>query len=488
MPVWSEQQSAIFDQMSSGSGNLLVRARAGTGKTTTICEGVRNASGRVLLAAFNKKIAEELQSRVGHLSNVEAKTLHSIGFSLVRRHCDDVRIDAGRGDALAIAALGEGEHSRDLVKLVSKLASLGKSVAPHGDPTEIYRVALDYDVTPDEAQEKMGYNTARIALVAHDAMSRALVIDYESPAIDFDDMVYLPVALKLASPRYDMVVIDEAQDMNQSQLELALAICRGRVVVVGDDRQAIYGFRGASSGALDSLKTQLNAKELSLNVTFRCAQSIVEHAKRLVPDFVAHASNPPGIIQECGRDQLIASGQAGDFVISRKNAPLAGLALSFIRAGKAARIEGRDIGKALAGIVKKCEATMTADMIERLKKWRDKEVAKAIRVHGEKAAPKILNINDQFETIIAMTDDLEFTFEVLNRMEMMFSDKSESDRYSCILLSSIHRAKGLEADRVFVLRDTLYPFGDRTDQEERNLEYVACTRAKSVLVWVGGVS
>jgi len=63
--VWSAQQEAIFGWFGSAGGNLVVRARAGTGKTTTILEGIGRApEGKILLCAFNKRIAEELQTKV----------------------------------------------------------------------------------------------------------------------------------------------------------------------------------------------------------------------------------------------------------------------------------------------------------------------------------------------------------------------------------------------------------------------------------------
>ena len=72
-----------------------------------------------------------------------------------------------------------------------------------------------------------------------------------------------------------MVVVDEAQDMTSAQLEIAVGACKrgGRVVIVGDDRQAIYGFRGADSGGLDRLKKLLKAKELGLTTTYRLPEA-----------------------------------------------------------------------------------------------------------------------------------------------------------------------------------------------------------------------
>src|ERR1700761_7815745 len=85
---WSEQQVRIFNWFKSGRGHLIVRARAGTGKTTTILEAVTHApENKILLAAFNKRIARELEEKLGGWkfgAPVEAKTLHGLGYSFVK--------------------------------------------------------------------------------------------------------------------------------------------------------------------------------------------------------------------------------------------------------------------------------------------------------------------------------------------------------------------------------------------------------------------
>jgi DNA helicase IV len=93
-----------------------------------------------------------------------------------------------------------------------------------------------------------------------------------------------------------LVIIDEAQDMNASQLLLAMKSCKkgGRIAVVGDDRQAIYGFRGADSNSLDRLKGELVAHELGLTTTYRCPKVVVAGAARLVPDYTAAPAAPEG--------------------------------------------------------------------------------------------------------------------------------------------------------------------------------------------------
>ena len=99
------EQQAIFDALANvDSGNILVRARAGTGKTTTILQGLSHApeaiTGRVLLAAFNKSIATELGAKVrrmGLADNVECSTLHSLGNRLIREACPRRKMEPQAG-------------------------------------------------------------------------------------------------------------------------------------------------------------------------------------------------------------------------------------------------------------------------------------------------------------------------------------------------------------------------------------------------------
>jgi len=90
-----------------------------------------------------------------------------------------------------------------------------------------------------------------------------------TPVIDFADMIFLPLVHRWVRPWFDLVVLDEAQDWTRAMLQLVRGCCRrdGRICIVGDDRQAIYAFRGADSSSLDRLKAELKAAELGLKTT-----------------------------------------------------------------------------------------------------------------------------------------------------------------------------------------------------------------------------
>ena len=479
--TWSAQQSAIFDWFRDGEGNLVVRARAGTGKTTTLLEGIQCApENRILLAAFNKSIANELAGRLSN-PNAEAKTLHSLGLRFVRRNWSNIRIDSEGERAERIARMSCGDDVPDpIVRLVVKLASKGKTIAPLAKESRpLLGLAYAFDCVPEEEWEEDGYDAEWVAERALAAME--LCARTRDGLIDFDDMLFLPIRNRWIRPWFNLVVVDECQDLSRAQILLAYGACKGRMAVVGDDRQAIYGWRGADSGSLDRLKSKLKATELGLTVTYRCPTKVVEVAQKLVPDFTAAANAAPGEVSESAFEKMLDSIELGDFLLSRKNAPLVASCLALLKRGKRARIQGRDIGAGLKRIVRKLGDGAPMPMfLERLTRWAERKITRVLASGVRSADERAAQIRDQADTLQALAEDLSGVRELEARIDDLFTDRP-GPRIVC---SSVHRAKGLEADRVFVLQDTLR----RTTQlEEQNIEYVAITRAKSQLVWVNGL-
>lgn len=500
---WSPQQQEIFDWFANADGNLVVRARAGTGKTTTIVEGISHApEDRILLAAFNKKIAVELSERLKN-PKAQAKTLHSLGFGFVMQNWPGVKLDAReRGKGLireAIQKHFERQGEMEAISLVdkvpfqfitmgAKLLGLAREIIPFAnDPADIADLAWDYDCVPEKRWRTMGWTVTALAKFVLEAMELALE---PTNKIDFSDMLYLPVRLGWAYPRFNLVCIDECQDMNTSQLILAQrsVFPDGRIVVVGDDRQAIYGFRGADSESVDRLKDELDADELGLTTTYRCPRLVVEEANRIVDDFFAAEDAPSGIVREVHIDDLVDEVVPGDFVLSRSNAPLTRTCLNFLKAGIRAKVEGRDIGKKLAEIVKKARKGTNDKLtfLQNLDQWENEEVDKAQEAGKEYHA---IFIKDQGDTIRVLLEASETVYALESLIEKLFGDISDSEGKKQVICSTVHKAKGLERNRVFILQKTLYPGvkdGEAPPLEEANIEYVAITRAMNELVWVTG--
>ena len=487
--VWLEQQQDIFrwfEQVDPDHNpNLVVRARAGTGKTTTIIEGVnRVPESSILVCAFNKKIAEELNSRIDNSSAV-AKTLHSVGYQAIRREWGGIPVAKGNTRAEYLTNLVGGKTMPPQIhRLVTQLHTKARDMVPTSATREVLTdLAEFFDLVPDEGWGQ--YDLEFVVGSAYAAVQHAAICKpTHDTGIDFADMIFLPLVWSLLSKDYDLVVVDEAQDLTVAQLTTAQRVCSGRICLVGDDKQAIYGFRGADSGSLDRLKGELQALELPLTMTFRCAQAIVRRAQGLVPDIQAGPSNPEGTVDALGHPGMLEGVLPGEFILSRLNAPLVSITLQLLRQGKRARMAGRDLGAGILAILNKLKCydrTPIEDLMIRLEEWERKTTT---RLAASGRLELVDRTRDQANMIRALVTDggIRNTGDFIQRCQWLFTDDVDTEQ---ILCSSVHKAKGLEAGRVYILQESLYRRG--TTQEEKNIEYVATTRAKQHLTLVTGV-
>ncbi len=507
---WSSLQDDIFIEFRDGDRHIIVRARAGTGKTTTIVEAVlqyleAHPQKSVIVCAFNKRIADELVKRFTGYP-VTVKTLHAIGYALVLKHWPGVQVSFSTDRARDLTDRVTSETVPDAIKkLISNLHTKGREIAPHAAQiSDLTDIAIRFECDPDKEHSDcqrcylpredhddasdhayVGYDLTYVIQKALDAME--LAANERPVAIDGSDMIFLPVRLGLLRKMWDIAVVDEAQDMTPAQLEIAQGVTRERLMIVGDDKQGIYAYRGADSGALDRLKAELDAIELPLNTTYRCAKSIVRAAQRLVPDFEAGPDNPEGTVTYLDQELLTAEAQPGDFILSRVNAPLVSVAMSLLKQGKRARIAGKDIGKGLVTMVRKFKARSVPDLLSKISAWETREV---IRLDAKFPAPGFDHSLFFFVVngvLFAETNDdigvVEkrqiFVIFFVDKRIALFTDDGLGDA-GVITCSSVHKAKGLEARKVFVLADTLREH----TQEEINITYVAITRAKEDLVYV----
>lgn len=474
---WSAEQNAIFEYARTGTGNLVVQARAGTGKTTTIKAMFSQCpEAEMLYAVFNKKNQIEAQNSITD-ARVEIKTLHAVGYKLIRsvwstaKPDDDVEFDR-------VEQVVSRNAPDEVAGAVRKLVGFAKNmfVAPTID--DLLDLMDCRGIEVSELFEADGWTPNRLANCAMQVLELSKQRD-PAGRISFNDMVWLPVAMGWVRASYDLVVVDEAQDMNLPQLLMAIGLSRGRIVVVGDDRQAIYGFRGAAQDGMNLMRSKLQASVLPLTITYRCPKAVVALAAEIVPDYRAAGAAPAGEVKSMGDSIILESAKIGDAILSRANAPLMPLCLQLLRRGVSARIEGRDIGKTLAAIVRKINADSVPRFIEKVAKWADRQKA---RCRGSKHfESKAAVIDDQAACLTAVAEGVSSVSEIEPRLLSLFQD-SDGFQKPAVVLSSVHKAKGLEWNRVFLLTKTFKQ--SAKEGEEANIYYVAVTRAKSELVLV----
>lgn len=491
------QQEAVVESFRSGTGDLCATARAGAGKSTVLIDGVmarRNPGmSSVTMCAFGKRNADDLVAKLkiaGADRYVRAKTIHGLGYRAISRALGRgrrINVNQYREYELALDVLGGAEAVDDEAKSVGRLAALAKEIRPDDTSWETLReLAVDFGIAESDDEDEDSWQIAGdLATTALDVLEKSRVVGGE---ISYSDMLWLPLVKRWTPDPADLVCVDEAQDLAPAQLRLAAMVRRsgGRIIVCGDDRQAIFSWRGAAPGALERVARALGAKRLALTVSFRCAAAIVAEARRIVPDFEAAPGAPDGIVRAAAEAELLAMAKPGDFVLSRTNAPLARICLGLIRAGTRAYIVGgSDLGPGLIALIKKLAprgamADPLTEMLVRLGKWRDREIAKA-KVH--KRERRIEQVEDQAAMIVALSTDVDDIGALLAVIERIFADDG-GPRVAC---STVHRAKGLEADRVWILAETLESIRGRTPLEaleESNIKYVAITRARRELIWV----
>lgn len=288
---------------------------------------------------------------------------------------------------------------------------------------------------------------------------------------------------------------------------------------------SIYGFTGADCESMDRMTQMTNAKVFPLTLTYRCPQIVVEMVKQYIPAYRAHESNPVGEYKCCTllptaqpapllggtpTATVADEGQAGmagttttttpsfwefapftadDAVICRKNKPLVELCYTFLRKRIPARIEGREIGGGLIKLCTKWKVTQLEALEERLENYREREMEK---FRAKKQDGRADDISDKVDTIMTLIDATRdeggrSVSDLTGLIGRMFGDTPEGQKPACIVLSSVHKFKGREAKRVFILgRNAFMPSKlARTEQEkrqERNLIVVAMTRPLYTLV------
>lgn len=495
--VPSEMQTSFFSWVSGGRGCAILEAVAGSGKSTTIVRALTFIPEwvPVLILAFNAAIVTEMKEKVAALGkelgrdfrNVRVSTFHSLGFGALKKlfNCDHRAI---KTDPNKLLTLAEQLWSAETVELygsfVCDLVSLAKGEGIgtglcHDETREWTRLIEHHDLTHSsyDADDETAIRLAR------ELLSHSTTVAKDKRWIDYDDMLYLPLKWRLKHFGQGWVFIDEAQDTNPARRAMARGALKvgGRLCAVGDRRQAIYGFTGASHDALDLIAQDFNATRMPLTVSYRCPQAALEAVGHLAPEFSVHASAPRGSYRRyVTLDDALKVLKPTDAVVCRNVAPLVTLAYGLMRRRVACRILGREIGAGLVKLVKSMRAKTLDAMLEKLEAWRERETAKFLAQKKEQKADAVDDrVNCVLEFVSQLDENSRTVPKLIAAIEATFSNEDGSPR---LTLMSCHKAKGLEFESVALLRSDLMPSPwarqEWQQEQERNLEYVAGTRFK----------
>lgn len=492
--VPSKYQSDIFEFVKHGNGNAVIEAVAGSGKSTTAlkCLELMGSGDKILLTAFNKEIVKELDKKKKKLSNtnsIDCRTLHSLGeLILMENYPGQIDQNPNKFKYKGyinnnIFSLSHGYfgklNTKDRKKYIDNIiryVNFGRDYMCEN--------VSDMDYIESHYGIPTFYNEKEVAL---DVMEWGKA---NISTIDFKDMLWLPLVLncKPYGHIYDWIVCDECQDINVAQRKVLLLCTKmsTRMLFFGEKVQSIYSFMGSDYRSFDELRKLPNTISLPLSISYRCSKSVVNFAKRFNPNIEAREDAPEGSVRtNVGIEEI----DDGDMVLCRNNAPLLQLYCQLAKLNKPAMIRGKDVGREFINLIKETKETELNKNLYKVgvfsKLYNDllneiDIVMKRYNVTMDMAIEddSVEKLYDQIQALEAISDGMTTSEELIEKIESLFSDKKNNG----IELSTIHKAKGLESDNVFICCPSLIPSKSAKEdwelQQEFHLEYVAYTRAK----------
>lgn len=473
---FSKYQKDIFNAIKTSKSNICINATAGSGKTTTLIFALKLIPRfkKTIFLSFSNAIVNTLKDRVP--TTVQATTLHSLGMRFVTRYYPGIRVNPNKYSQLAL--LLYGQKTKEVFKKAYQIQDISSYVRMTLTPLEIDEIEKmcdKYDINYEaETIEKT------IELIQADQFPSS---------IDFADMVFLPATQDdMIQEQFDYVFLDEAQDSSKAQIEFVKNLLKpntGRLISVGDNEQSIYSFSGGDIDAFNSLQSLPNTIKLPLSVSYRCGRRIVEQARKISKKIESHPKAIEGEVRNGFVDEI----QEGDMVLCRNNMPLVAMYFKLIEDNKKAKIYGKDIEKGIVQIVEKCMSKYREKFIdnlyEELDKVRDELFKKGVR--NPEKHERYGNMCDKVDLIEIIAGKVNSTAEIIPLIKNMFVD----NEIEGVKLMTCHKSKGMENDRVFLMQHydgkKLIPSQFATQkwqlEQEKNLEFVAITRAKKELIY-----
>jgi len=287
-----------FAAVNTIQGPVLVIAGAGSGKTRVIeyrvLSLVQNkvSPGSILLLTFTRNAAREMISRAAkhdaHCRNVEGGTFHSFAYKILKRYAKTI----GFPDSFTV--LDEGDAEEAIHRCCNQLGFFEKERRyPRKDTLRnIISISVNKHIPVGEVLKKEYPHFMQYASDIEALREKYTEYKIRSNYLDYDDLlVYLRLLLEneeireRLSRRYKFIMVDEYQDTNklQGDITFSLAERHRNIMVVGDDAQSIYGFRGASHENIMEFPERFpECKIIKLEENYRSTQSILDVANAVM--------------------------------------------------------------------------------------------------------------------------------------------------------------------------------------------------------------
>lgn len=540
----STYQRDILDFfLNNPQSNMLVNALAGSGKSTTACMLSEHSKTSDLYIAFNASVVEEFKKKIKN-PKTKVMTMHSLAYSIMLYNVEQESKDSGekpkgfgsQRSKRTVSLDNFKPHKildEEITKRYGRYIEFAKRVFLKDNYVNLYnlcRLTLT-DMSSNKDVSRLiddhvlflyygdeGYSAPDISEIT----STLKILDTKSRqqfetqgVIDFTDMLWITFnKLKYDNwevpywALYTNIYCDEVQDFSNIQLNFLKFIKRtkGRYVFIGDFHQAIYNFAGANAQAFNQIPKMFAPVEtFDLPICYRCAKSHLSRVNREYGIPILPCDDAPmGFVKTIDKNKISEYAKAGDMVISRKNKWIAEVVLDLARNGTPIFIEDKDMVAAIKRQIlsSKCTSVGTLEkflqkVISNYNKKLFEIVSKNVREggHEEERLEAVAETNSKIDNTSFLLEILEGYLENHASSDSIskfsnFIDKllNTTSSPNCVRLCSIHKAKGLEATNVFVLNEAKINYDFRNSKEqniqEKNLSYIATTRAKEGLYLV----
>ncbi len=504
------QQAAVTNL----KGPLAIIAGAGSGKTRTISHRIaygiatgEYAEGRVLALTYTNRAAAELRSRLRLLGapGVQVRTFHAAALAQLQFFWPQLT------ESMAPKLVTQkASMVNEVLDDMSIRVSDQERLALQAEVEYLRYAMLEIDQYESLERPRLALNAARFV----DFFRRYEQFKQQKRIVDWEDAILLTCGLLRNETRmlshvqqqYRYFTVDEYQDISplqQSLLETWLGE-RDELCVVGDPRQTIYSFAGATSGYLTGFMNRFpDASVIELDRNYRSSLEIVELANKIAPDLplqaVRQVSSRPKVMSfsspsaestaVAAEIQLLSQTRplSSIAVLARTNSQLIPIEKELQRLGIESQLRGSgrffrrpDVMQANAAI----RALRTMETKEPL----FVEVSKILSALGWSSQPKKTEGWEALNWFVEVLDELGTPTldEYLRELDDWERSGHEPQR-EAVTLATIHGTKGLEWESVFLVgvNQGIFPIGyaqsDAEKAEERRLFYVAVTRAQTNL-------
>lgn len=537
------QQDILDFFLNNPQSNMLVNALAGSGKSTTACMLSEHSKTSDLYIAFNASVVEEFKKKIKN-PKTKVMTMHSLAYSIMLYNVEQESKDSGekpkgfgsQRSKRTVSLDNFKPHKildEEITKRYGRYIEFAKRVFLKDNYVNLYnlcRLTLT-DMSSNKDVSRLiddhvlflyygdeGYSAPDISEIT----STLKILDTKSRqqfetqgVIDFTDMLWITFnKLKYDNwevpywALYTNIYCDEVQDFSNIQLNFLKFIKRtkGRYVFIGDFHQAIYNFAGANAQAFNQIPKMFAPVEtFDLPICYRCAKSHLSRVNREYGIPILPCDDAPmGFVKTIDKNKISEYAKAGDMVISRKNKWIAEVVLDLARNGTPIFIEDKEMVAAIKRQIlsSKCTSVGTLEkflqkVISNYNKKLFEIVSKNVREgrHEEERLEAVAETNSKIDNTSFLLEILEGYLENHASSDSVskfsnFIDKllNTTPSPNCVRLCSIHKAKGLEATNVFVLNEAKINYDFRNSKEqniqEKNLSYIATTRAKEGLYLV----